>query len=234
MTSLQDRWLRIVTALNNGDGTQPSPQHMCSVAADLLAAGGTGLLVMAQTPQGTAFASNALAATLENLEFAVGVGPGLDAHRLGAPVSESDLSAPAGERWVGYCEAAVEAGARSVIAFPLRIGAARIGAFTVYNTHAGALDDEVNADAVVLAGVLAHAILAAQAGPASGALAGSLDEDSLFDATVHQAAGMVSVQLGVDVAEALVRLRARAFADGVKLAALAAEVVARHFRLDGR
>lgn len=51
-------------------------------------------------------------------------------------------------------------------------------------------------------------------------------------AVVHQAAGMISVQLGVDVAEALLRLRAHAFATGRSMADLAAEVVERRVRFD--
>jgi hypothetical protein len=42
---------------------------------------------------------------------------------------------------------------------------------------------------------------------------------------------MVSVQLGVSVAEASVRLRAHAFAQGRPLAELARDVVARRLRL---
>jgi hypothetical protein len=43
---------------------------------------------------------------------------------------------------------------------------------------------------------------------------------------------MVSVQLGVNVGEALVRLRARAIGDNTTVAHLAAQVVARQRRLD--
>jgi hypothetical protein len=43
---------------------------------------------------------------------------------------------------------------------------------------------------------------------------------------------MVSVQLSVSVAEALVRLRARAFTEGRPLAELAADVVSRRERFD--
>ena len=42
---------------------------------------------------------------------------------------------------------------------------------------------------------------------------------------------MVSVQLQVPVAEALVRIRAHAFADGRPLGAVAADIVARRLRL---
>jgi AmiR/NasT family two-component response regulator len=49
-------------------------------------------------------------------------------------------------------------------------------------------------------------------------------------AEVHQATGMISVQLGVNVAEAFTRLRAHAFAEDWSLSELAAEVVARRLR----
>ena len=45
---------------------------------------------------------------------------------------------------------------------------------------------------------------------------------------------MVSVQMDVGVGEALSRLRARAFVDGVALAVIAAEVVALRLRFDHR
>ena len=50
-------------------------------------------------------------------------------------------------------------------------------------------------------------------------------------AEVHQATGMVSVQLGVSVDEAFVRLRARAFADGRSLKAVAGDVISRRLVL---
>lgn len=53
-----------------------------------------------------------------------------------------------------------------------------------------------------------------------------------YRAEVHQATGMVSVQLGVSLAEALVRLRARAYADGRPIAQVAADVVGRRLRFE--
>jgi hypothetical protein len=43
---------------------------------------------------------------------------------------------------------------------------------------------------------------------------------------------MVSIQLGVNVAEALIRLRAYAFRTDYPIAAVAADVVDRHLRFD--
>jgi hypothetical protein len=49
---------------------------------------------------------------------------------------------------------------------------------------------------------------------------------------VHQASGVLSVQLEVSVGEALVRLRAHAFGTGRPLSEVAAAVVAHRLRLD--
>jgi len=46
-------------------------------------------------------------------------------------------------------------------------------------------------------------------------------------AEIHQAVGMISVQLGVSLTDALVALRARAYAEGRTIAQVAADVIAR-------
>jgi hypothetical protein len=51
-------------------------------------------------------------------------------------------------------------------------------------------------------------------------------------AEVYQAIGMISVQLGVSLEEASVRLRARAFASGLPLGEIADDVVGRRLRFD--
>ena len=49
---------------------------------------------------------------------------------------------------------------------------------------------------------------------------------------VYQATGMISVQLGVSLAEALARLRAHAFAASAAVGDVAGEVVSRRLRFD--
>jgi hypothetical protein len=52
-----------------------------------------------------------------------------------------------------------------------------------------------------------------------------------FHFAVHNAAGMISAQLGISVTEALIRLRAFAFGNDRLLADVAQDVVARRLRL---
>lgn len=82
-----------------------------------------------------------------------------------------------------------------------------------------------------MAGVVTRAILGIQAGALDGALPGGLSDGEVELPEVHQASGIVSVQLAVGVGEALARLRARAFADGTTVGLVATEIVARRLHL---
>jgi len=64
-----------------------------------------------------------------------------------------------------------------------------------------------------------------QTGAPAGTLGADLEMLASHRVEVHRASGMVSALLGVRVAEALVRLRAHAYAEGRPLADVAADVV---------
>jgi hypothetical protein len=74
-------------------------------------------------------------------------------------------------------------------------------------------------------------VLEVQAGAAPGGLAAELEVGADFRFVVHNAAGMVAVQLGVGVSEALIRLRAYAFSHDRLLHDVALDVVGRTLRL---
>jgi hypothetical protein len=112
------------------------------------------------------------------------------------------------------------------------VGAVRLGALNLYRDQPGPLSDEQYADARVLAGVAAQAVLAIQAQAPPGMLAAELDHEANFRFVVHQASGMVAVQLGISVGEALLRLRAHAFGNERLLVEVAEDVVARRLRFD--
>jgi hypothetical protein len=118
-----------------------------------------------------------------------------------------------------------------VFAFPLEVGASRIGVLTLYQDTAGGLTDEQTADTLVVADVVAQTMLTLQASSPSSVLTDELDDAGVHRAEVHQASGMVAVQLGVHVAEALVRLKAHAYALGCSVVAVAQDVVAGRIRL---
>jgi len=51
-------------------------------------------------------------------------------------------------------------------------------------------------------------------------------------AEIHQATGMITIQLGLSLADALLRLRAHAYATGRTVSAIAADVVNRRMFFD--
>jgi hypothetical protein len=120
---------------------------------------------------------------------------------------------------------------KSIFSFPLQVGDVCIGALDLYRDRPGELSDDEHADALIMAEVVAQAVVTMQATP-WGTLAAELTIDRDRRSVVHQAVGMVSVQLGVTVEEALLRLRAHAFANDRPLTALARDVVERRVRFD--
>ncbi|MGH3856169.1 MAG: ANTAR domain-containing protein, partial [Pseudonocardiaceae bacterium] len=135
-------------------------------------------------------------------------------------------------RWPLFAAAAVQAGARAMFALPLRIGAIRGGVFVLASEHPGQLPAEDLAQAWVFAEFALRLMLDEQAGIDSQDGYPVVDTLFLSRPEIHQATGMISVQLGVGIEEAFSRLRARAFAEERPLSELAADVVARRLHFD--
>jgi hypothetical protein len=103
---------------------------------------------------------------------------------------------------------------------------------SLYRALPGALTAAELADAMAFADIALRLVLDATAG-----ISGPLEYRPLAGLSdsrteVYQATGMVSVQLGVSLEVAFVRLRAHAFAVGVPLGDIANEVVQRRLRLE--
>ena len=228
-----DRLLRILAQLSSGGATEPEAARLCEVCAAVSLMSGAGIMLMAgDAQQGSVCSSNDVSALIEELQYTLGEGPCVDAYRQERPVLEPDLAEPDTPRWFAFTPPAVEAGARAVFGFPLQVGAVRLGALNLYRDQPGPLSGEQFADALVLAGVAAQAVLAMQAQAPPGALAVELERGANFRFVVHQASGMVAVQLGVSVGEALVRVRAYAFGSDRLLSEVAEEVVGGQLRFD--
>jgi hypothetical protein len=107
------------------------------------------------------------------------------------------------------------------------VGAIRLGVLDLYRDAVGELSADELADALSYADAAIAVLLHLHAqGRAGGAQLGWVPviEDR---AEVHQASGMVSVQAGVGLGDALVLLRARAFASERAVVQLARDVLAR-------
>ncbi len=234
MNGAGQRRLRILAGLAGSPGELES-MRLCEVCAEVTRVTGAGIMLMSgDVPRGSVCTTNAVSALIEQLQYALGEGPCLDAYHLDRPVLEPDLAEPTTSRWLAFTGPAVQAGARAVFGFPVRIGAVRLGALNLYCDEPGSLTSEQHADALVMADVVARAVIVLQAAAAPGELADGLAANADFQYVVHQATGMVAAQLDVSVGHALIRLRAYAFGNSRPLAALAEDVVARRLRFDAR
>jgi GAF domain len=225
--------LSILSMLSAGGNAEPGPARLCQLCTDLIVMSGAGIVLMSgDVSAGAVGTTNAVSALIEELQYTLGEGPCVDAHDQQRPVLEPDLAGSPTTRWLAFTPPALEAGVRAVFAFPLRVGAVRLGALDLYRDQPGPLTDDQHADALVIADVAARAVLVLQAHAPPGALAADLEDGGSFRIVVHQAAGMVSVQLGVSVGEALIRLRAFAFANDCRLPDVANDVVSRRLRFE--
>lgn len=206
--------------------------NVCAACVRLVGVSGAALVLHAnQDGADTICVTDPLTEQMEELQFALGEGPGVDAHQLRRPVLEPDLGAVQGERWPAFRRAALEKGIAAVFAFPLQIGVIRLGTFDLYRDRAGALDHEQLADALVLADVAIDGILDLQAQVPLGALHPRFHHGG-HRAAVHQASGVLSVQLGVPIVDALARLRAHAYAEQRSIYTVAADVLGDRLQLD--
>ncbi len=114
----------------------------------------------------------------------------------------------------------------------MRVGTVRLGALNLYRVRASPLTDDEHADALVIAEVAARWVLEAQAGAPPEDIPTELEIGADFHFAVHNAAGITSVQLGISVTEALIRLRAYAFATNRMISDVAQDVINRKLRLE--
>lgn len=227
-----ERLQRILAALSADGEGELSARRLCEAAAAVLGVDGAGVMVMSgDVAYGSLCTTDEVSQLIEELQYSLGEGPCVDAYNDDRVVTEPDLADPAVVRWAAFAPPALEVGVRAVFAFPLRVGAVRLGALDVYMDRPGPLSDDQHADALVLADMVASWMLDSQARAPLGNVAPALDAEADFHLVVHNAAGMVAVQLGVSVGEAMLRLRAYAFGHGRPLTSVAEDVVARRLRL---
>lgn len=226
-----DRLHRILAELSDG-GDAWSSARLCGVCPGIAGVTGAGVMLMSgDIPRGSLCTSNEVSHLIEELQYTLGEGPCVDAYQQDRVVAEPDLADPVTRRWPAFSPPALQAGVRAVFGFPLRVGTVRLGALNLYRGWPGPLSGDQHADALVMADVAARWVLEVQAGASSGAVAEALQIGADFHYVVHNAAGMVSVQEGISVTEALIRLRAYAFSNDRLLADVAQDVVARKLRL---
>jgi hypothetical protein len=230
-----DRLQRLLTSLSETDRSTSVLQRICIVCADSTSADGAGVSRIADGRHEALTASDATASAIEMLQVTLAEGPCLEVMSTFRPALEPDLSSSRAEqRWPNFAQAALDLGVAAAFAFPLMTGGVAIGALDVYSGRVGPIGQDALEDAYLLADLAALAV---------DQMKGDIDiagvnavtepaEPWAHGATVHNASGMVSQQLGISVDEALLRLRAVAFATERRVLDVARDVVARRLRID--
>jgi GAF domain-containing protein len=223
-------WRLVVEQAHGGPVTI---QHVCAAMVAVTAVDGAAVTVT--LPAGlreTVYASGRTAADLAELALTVGEGPSLVAAG-GGPVLVADLASRESlAQWPAFAAAADAMGVRAIFALPLQVGGVRLGVIDLHRGRSGQLSREQVECALLLADT-ACALLIDSADESIPVPAGREPEQArLQHPEVHQATGMIIVQLGASAAVALVRLRAYAYAHDRRLRDVAREVVARRLRFD--
>ncbi|WP_297699889.1 GAF and ANTAR domain-containing protein [Mycobacterium sp.] len=186
---------------------------------------------------GTLGSSGPSALMYDELQFTLGEGPCLESVARRAPVLVGDLADPNNARWPAYGSAMLGHQIRGVYAIPVLVAGEYVGALDLFRVEPGTLATEQLAGAITAAELAAVPVLdlmdtdlqAAISDPNSDAWA---ELNALSRAEVSQATGMLMAQLDIDAAEALVRLRGRAYATDRSAIDVARDILDRRLRLE--
>ncbi|MFC6083652.1 GAF and ANTAR domain-containing protein [Sphaerisporangium aureirubrum] len=223
----------LINAKVREDDKSVSIDTICGACADALVAQGVGVALTSKLiSYEPVCAAGATAQRLADLQATLGEGPSMDALNERRPVLVSDLDeAGAVSRWPIFAPAAVTAGVRSMHVFPMLLGAITVGVMEISRAAPGGLTQQETGDALVFADaallVQTHQVAGLGAEPADVEL-GQVDRW----AEVHQATGMVAVQMDTDLTTAFVRLRAHAYVAGRSLRDVSHDVLANILRFE--
>ena len=202
--------------------------RICAECVSGLDVDGAAISVLTTTEaRQTLAATDATAEMLEELQFSFNEGACIEAAMTGAPVLVSDLDNRADTaKWPLFAAAVRErTDVRALFALPLQWGAVRLGVLDLYRVTVGGLSEHQLWDAISEADTAALMLLGQRTDPTGDG--GSLDLAVGHRTEIHQATGMVVVQLGVDAADALARMRGYAYTHGLLLVDVARAVVGR-------
>jgi hypothetical protein len=212
-------------------GEQDPSLSLCVAGAGVVGVRGAGVALMgAGHVLGMICVSDDVTGALEDVQYSIGQGPCVDAYHAQAPVLAGDLADTDSVAWPAFSESALRVGVRAAFGFPLMVRGICIGALNLYHDHAMDLTGEQLADATAVSHVAARTVLRWQSLAATGSVAWQLEGVPAHRAVVHQATGMITVQAGVALDDALAMLRAYAFAYDRAIGEVAEAVINRTLR----
>jgi GAF domain-containing protein len=194
--------------------------------AELLEASAVGLLLTNPTGRLQYMASSAENVRLVELfQVQQREGPCLEAFETGQPVVNADLREDTA-RWPRFAPHAVDAGFRSVHAFPLRLRVERIGALSVFSGDVGGhLGAEDVAIVQALADVAAISLLQERAVARGELLTEQLQGALNSRIIIEQAKGAVAQARGLSMGQAFELIRGHSRRTNQRLTDVATRIV---------
>jgi len=194
-------------------------------------------LVFDGAASGTLGSSGEHAVRYDELQFTLGEGPCLESVARKTPVLIADLADPDDTRWPVYGPAMLAHLIRGVFAMPLLVAGEHIGALDLFRAQPGLLEEHYLAGAIAAAELATVPLLDLMNGDLQAAVNDPVSNTwtelhALSRAEVSQATGMLVAQLDVEPAEALVRLRAHAYATGRTSTDVARDILDRRLKLE--
>lgn len=225
-------------AMAGADSPLNAADLLCGACVEVLDVDGASIsLLYDGATRGTFGASSPMSRELDELQFTFGEGPCMDAVRDEAPVLVPDLGAAGEQRWPALRPALLDTGVRAVFALPVTVASSCVGALDLVRHRSGSLPWETLAGGLLAAQLAAVPLLDLMTAPVDWERVGQSRDGweqlaSLERVEVYQATGMVMAALEVGPAEALVRLRAQAFARGTTASTLSWDVIERRVPLN--
>jgi hypothetical protein len=226
--------LRIV---RDGTDDHTLAGRICQACVDGLDIDGASIsLLTGSTSRETLWATDATAEILEDLQFTLNEGACMEAAATGRPVLVADLhDSTKTARWPMFAAAVADQTlVGALFALPLQWGAINLGVLDLYRAAPGSLSDPQRRDMLTAADTAALMLLGQRTEPPGDGVAGHdgdpggwMDHALGHRAEIHQATGMVLVQLGISATDALARLRGYAFVHRRLLLDVARDVVDR-------
>lgn len=175
--------------------------------------------------------SDNTAKAAQDLEFTLGEGPARDSVAGGRTVRATGTALC--RRWPYYGPAVERLGIRAVAAAPLELTGVALGALTLFGPHTPAIPSDLDVLRTV-ANTVAAMLLPDEESEKTDdvAAACSLLAEADLRAIVHQATGIVSVQYGCTIPDALALIRARAFAEDRPIETIASDIVEHRLGLE--
>lgn len=228
---------QLLAAVDGRSGVDAA-DRLCEACVMLLDIDAAAIsLVFDGANTGTLGSSSPDAKDYDELQFTLGEGPCLESITRRAPVLVTDLADPHDKRWPIYGPAMLELNVHGVYAMPVVVAGEYVGALDFFRKMPGKLAGGQLAGAIVaaeLAGIpvldlLDSDLKAAASDPGSSTWT---ELNTLSRAEVSQATGMLVAQLKIEPAEALLRLRAHAYATGRAATEVARDILERRLKLD--